>query len=43
MEDKLIFYSSSKDNEIGKNKNEFINNPDKYFYVYDSNSMLFKM
>jgi hypothetical protein len=30
MEDKLIFYSSSKDTEIGKNKNEFINNPDEY-------------
>ena len=30
MEDKLIFYSSSKNNEIGKNKNEFINNPDEY-------------
>jgi hypothetical protein len=27
---KLIFYSSSKDTEIGKNKNEFINNPDEY-------------
>lgn len=31
MEDKLIFYSSSKDSKIGKNKNEFINNPDEYF------------
>lgn len=30
MEDKLIFYSSSKDNDVGKNKNEFINNPDEY-------------
>jgi ribA/ribD-fused uncharacterized protein len=30
MEDKLIFYSSSKDNDIGKNKNEFINNPEEY-------------
>ena len=30
MEDKLIFYSNSKDNEIGKNKNEFINNSDEY-------------
>jgi predicted NAD-dependent protein-ADP-ribosyltransferase YbiA (DUF1768 family) len=30
MEDKLIFYSSSKDNEIGKNKNEFINNSEEY-------------
>jgi len=29
-EDKLIFFSSSKDNKIGKNKNEFINNPDEY-------------
>ncbi len=30
MEDKLIFYSSSKDNKIGENKNEFINNSDEY-------------
>jgi predicted NAD-dependent protein-ADP-ribosyltransferase YbiA (DUF1768 family) len=30
MEDKLIFFSSSKDNKIGKNKNEFINNEDEY-------------
>jgi predicted NAD-dependent protein-ADP-ribosyltransferase YbiA (DUF1768 family) len=30
MEDKLIFYSSSKNNEIGKNKNEFINNSEEY-------------
>jgi hypothetical protein len=30
MEDKLIFFSSSKDNKIGKNKNEFINNDDEY-------------
>jgi ribA/ribD-fused uncharacterized protein len=31
MEDKLIFFSNSKDNKIGENKNEFINNPDEYF------------
>jgi len=30
MEDKLIFYSSSKNNDIGKNKDEFINNSDEY-------------
>ena len=30
MEDKLILFSSSKDNKIGKNKNEFINNDDEY-------------
>jgi predicted NAD-dependent protein-ADP-ribosyltransferase YbiA (DUF1768 family) len=30
MEDKLIFYSSSKDNKIGQNKDEYINNPDEY-------------
>ena len=30
MEDKLIFFSNSKDNKIGKNKNEFINNEDEY-------------
>lgn len=30
MEDKIIFYSNSKDNKVGKNKNEFINNPDEY-------------
>ena len=32
MEDKLIFYSSSKDTEFGKNKNQFINNPDEFFF-----------
>jgi len=30
MEDKLIFFSSSKDCKIGDNKNEFINNQDEY-------------
>jgi proliferating cell nuclear antigen PCNA len=30
MEDKLIFFSSSKDGKIGDNKNEFINNQDEY-------------
>jgi hypothetical protein len=30
MDDKVIFFSSSKDNKIGKNNNEFINNDDEY-------------
>lgn len=30
MENKLIFYSSSKYNKIEENKNDFINNPDEY-------------
>ena len=43
MEDKLIFYSSSKDNKIGLNKNEYIElNKIKNFRRYLSNFHIYE-